>query len=98
MPVKLKLMHVKKFGKISRENSNFSSNTIKFVHVKINFLPLKKTKKNEKNAREKNVGVKKLENRPKSGREFVFLPVKKIDKMAFTGTFFFHGKKNTDHN
>ena len=44
----------------------------------------------------KKVGVKKLENRPKSGREIVFLPVKKSkkrQKMAFTGTFFFHGKK-----
>ena len=102
MPVKLKLMHVKKFGKISRENSNFSSNTIKFVPVKINFLPVKKTKKNEKKWKKcpwkKKVGVKKLENRPKSGREIVFLPVKKSkkrQKMAFTGTFFFTGKKNT---
>ena len=46
----------------------------------------------------KKVGVKKLENRPKSGREIVFLPVKKSKKwpkMAFTGTFFFTGKKNT---
>ena len=44
----------------------------------------------------KKVGVKKLENRPKSGREIVFLPVKKSkkrQKMAFTGTFFFTGKK-----
>ena len=53
--------------------------------------------KNEKNAREtKKVGVKKLENRPKSGREIVFLPVKKSkkwQKTAFTGTFFFTGKK-----
>ena len=46
----------------------------------------------------KKVGVKKLENRPKSGREIVFLPVKKSkkrQKMAFTGTFFFTGKKKT---
>ena len=46
----------------------------------------------------KKVGVKKLENRPKSGREIVFLPVKKSKKwpkMAFTGTFF-HREKNTD--
>ena len=42
------------------------------------------------------MGVKKLENRPKRGREIVFLPVKKLkkgQKMAFTGTFYFHGKK-----
>ena len=42
--------------------------------------------------------MKKLENRPKSGREIVFLPVKKSkkrQKMAFPGTFFFHGEKKT---
>ena len=42
------------------------------------------------------VRVKKLKNGPKSGREIVFLPVKKSkkwQKMAFTGTFFFTGKK-----
>ena len=97
MPVKLKLMHVKKFGKISRENSNFSSNTIKFVPVKINFLPAKKKEKNdenEKNAREKKVGVKKLENRPKNRREIVFLPVKKSKKWL-SWAFFFYGKKKT---
>ena len=38
-------------------------------------------KKNEKNAREtKKVGGKKLGNRPKSEREIVFLPVKKLKK------------------
>ena len=72
-------MPVKKFGKIPRENMNFSAKSIKFVPVK-----------------EKKVGVKKLENGPKSGREIGFLPVKKLKKwpkMAFTGTFYFHGKK-----
>ena len=47
----------------------------------------------------KKVGVKKLENRPKSGREIVFLPVKKSkkwQKTAFTGTFFSREKKNTE--
>ena len=81
MPVKLKLMPVKKFGKIPRENMNFSAKSIKFVPVK-----------------EKKVGVKKLENGPKSGREIGFLPVKKLKKwpkMAFTGTFYFHGEKKT---
>ena len=75
-------MHVKKNGKKPRENTNFCAKSIKFVPVK-----------------EKNVGVKKLENGPKSGREIGFLPVKKLKKwpkMAFTGTFYFHGeKKNT---
>ena len=84
MPVKLKLMPVKNFGKIPRENMNFSAKSIKFVSVK-----------------EKKVGVKKLENGPKSGREIGFLPVKKLKKwpkMAFTGTFIFTGKKkNTVH-
>ena len=79
MPVKLKLMPVKKIGKIPRENMNFSAKSIKFVPVK-----------------EKKVGVKKLQNGPKSGREIGFLPVKKLKKwpkMAFTGTFYFHGEK-----
>ena len=43
------------------------------------------------------VGVKKLKYGPKSEREIVFLPVKKLKKgpkMAFTGTFFFTGKKH----
>ena len=43
------------------------------------------------------MGVKKLENRPKSGRETVFLPVKKSKKwpkMALTGTFFTGKKKH----
>ena len=79
MPVKQKLMPVKKFGKKPRENTNFSAKSIKFVPVK-----------------EKKVGVKKLENGPKIGREIGFLPVKKLKKwpkMAFTGTFYFQGKK-----
>ena len=72
-------MHVKKNGKKPRENTNFCAKSIKFVPVK-----------------EKNVGVKKLENGPKSGREIGFLPVKKLKKwpkMAFKGTFYFHGGK-----
>ena len=74
-------MPVKKFGKIPRENMNFSAKSIKFVPVK-----------------EKKVSLKKLENWPKSGREIGFLPVKKLKKwpkMAFTGTFYFHGEKKT---
>ena len=42
------------------------------------------------------VGVKNLKNGPKSGREKGKLPVKKIKKspkIAFMGTFYFHGKK-----
>ena len=42
----------------------------------------------------KKMGVKKLENRQKSGREIVFLPVKK-SKNGFHGHFFFHGKRKT---
>ena len=53
MPVKLKLMHVKKIGK--REIKNFPAKTIKFLPLKMNFLPVKKMKKNgnkmKKNAR-----------------------------------------------
>ena len=56
MPVKLKLMHLIKFGKISRENKNFPVKTIKFVLLKMNFLPVKK-KKNKK--KEKFAGEKK---------------------------------------
>ena len=74
-------MHVKKIGKISRENTNFSAKSIKFVPVKMNFLPVKKTKKWPKSGREiAFLPVKKL---------------KKWPKMAFTGTFYFHGKKKT---
>ena len=47
------------------------------------------------------MGVKNLKNGPKSGREKGKLPVKKIKKspkIAFTGTFYFHGeKKNTGY-
>ena len=42
--------------------------------------------------------MKKLKNGPKSGREKGKMPVKKPKKrpkMAFTGTFDFHGKKKT---
>ena len=47
--------------------------------VKDNFLPVKKLKKRQKIAREKQkLPVKKLEKRP---------------KMAFTGNFFFHGEE-----
>ena len=76
----------------------------KKLHVKnIKFCAREKwfssREKNEKTAREKkNVGVKNLKNGPKSGREKRKLPVKKIEKMpkiGFTGTFYFHGKKNT---
>ena len=45
----------------------------------------------------KKVGVKKLENRPKSGREIVFFAREKIEKMAkngFHGHFFFFTGKN----
>ena len=74
-------MHVKKIGKISRENTNFFAKLIKFVPVKMNFLPVKKPKKWPKSGREIAIlPVKKL---------------KKWPKMAFTGTFYFHGKKKT---
>ena len=66
--------------------------------VRENFgLPVKSWKKVCVKA--SSLSVKKLENGPKSGREIGFLPVKKLKKwpkMAFTGTFDFHGKKNTD--
>ena len=55
MPVKLKLMHLIKFGKISRENKNFPVKTIKFVLLKMNFLPVKK----KKTKKRKNLLVKK---------------------------------------
>ena len=42
MPVKLKLMPVKKFGKIPRENMNFSAKSIKFVPVKEKKVDVKK--------------------------------------------------------
>ena len=67
------------------------------MHVKIDFLPVKKTKKLP--VKKIKVAVKNLKNGPKSGREKGKLPVKKIKKspkIAFTGTFYFHGeKKNT---
>ena len=62
--------------------------------MKSDFLPVKKTKKLP--VKKNNVGVKNLKNGPKSGREKRKLPVKKIKKMpkiGFTGTFYFHGKK-----
>ena len=65
--------------------------------VKSDFLPVKKTKKLP--VKKIKVGVKNLKNGPKSGREKRKLPVKKIkknQKVVFTGTFFFHGEKNTD--
>ena len=47
--MKLKLTHVKKFGKISRKIKNFPAKTIKILPVKIIFFPVKKVKKkNEK--------------------------------------------------
>ena len=79
MPVKIKLMHVKKFGKISRENTNLSAKTIKLVPVKMNFLPVKKTKKRPKTGRV--IGflpMKKLKNNP---------------KQLSRALFFFNGKK-----
>ena len=71
----------------------------------MNFVPVKKTRKNSKNsksAREKKVGLNNLKNGPKSGRENEKMPVKKpkkSPKIAFTGTFFFsRGKKKKRHN
>ena len=64
--------------------------------VKSDFLPVKKTKKLP--VKIKKVGVKKLKNGPKSGREKRKLPVKKIKKtpkIGFHGHFFFHGEKKT---
>ena len=60
------------------------------------FLPVKKTKKLP--VKKIKVAVKNLKNGPKSGREKGKLPVKKIKKrpkIAFTGTFYFHGGKKT---
>ena len=52
---------------------------INFLPVKDDFLPVKKLKKRQKIAREKQkLPVKKLKKRP---------------KMAFTGNFFFHGEE-----
>ena len=71
---------------------------IKFVPVKTILLPVQK---NQKSALEKKVGVKKVKNGVKSGREKEKVPVKKPGKwpkMAFTGTFEFTGmKKNIVH-
>ena len=79
-------------------NSNNSVIKLKSVLKKKQSNP---TDKNDKSASGKNVGVKKLKNGPKSGREKGKMPVKKPKKrpkMAFTGTFDFHGeKKNTEH-
>ena len=81
MPVKLKLMPVKNFGKIPRENMNFSAKSIKFVPVKEKKVGVKKLENGPKSGRE--IGflpVKKSKKRQKS---------------VFTGTFFFTGKKKT---
>ena len=103
MPVKLKLMHVKKFGKIACENTNFSSNTIKFVPVKMDFLPVKKTKKKEKQM--KKMPVKNKNGREKTGKQAktwawnCFFAREKNEKRAkngFHGHFWFsRGKKTT---
>ena len=68
----------------------------------MNFVPVKKNEKNPKNSKKcpwkKKVGVKKLKNGPKSGREKGKMPVKKLKNrpnIAFTGTFNFDGEKNT---
>ena len=81
MPVKLKLMHVKKIGKISRENTNFSAKSIKFVPVKMNFLSVKKPKKRPKSGGE--IGFTPVKKS------------KKWPKMGFHGHFYFHEKKKT---
>ena len=64
------------------------------------FLPVKKPGQSQKSAREKLfVGVKKVKKAAKSGREKPKVPVKKSEKwpkMAFTPTFGFHAKKNTE--
>ena len=84
MPVKLKLMPVKNFGKIPRENMNFSAKSIKFVPVKEKKVGVKKLENGPKSGRE--IGflpVKKLE----IGR-----------KRLSRALFIFTGKKNTDIN
>ena len=66
------------------------------MHVKNDFLPVKKTKKLP--VKKIKVAVKDLKNGPKSGREKGKLPVKEIKKrpkMGFHGHFYFHGKKKT---
>ena len=78
----------------------------KVAHENIKFCARKKffssREKNEKKSdncpRKEKVAVKNLKIGPKSGRENKKLPVKKVQKrlkMAFTGTFYFHGEKNT---
>ena len=68
-----------KFLPVKTQSCPWNQKKIKFLPVKDNFLPVKKLKKRQKIAREKQkLPVKKLEKRP---------------KMAFTGNFFFHGGK-----
>ena len=79
MPVKLKLMPVKNFGKIPRENMNFSAKSIKFVPVKEKKVGVKKFENGPKSGREKRkLPVKKIKKKPKSG---------------FHGHFFFSREK-----
>ena len=52
MPVKFKLMSVKKFGKIPRENMNFYAKSIKFVPVKEKKVGVKKLENGPKSGRE----------------------------------------------
>ena len=52
MPVKLKLMPVKKIGKILLENMNFSAKSIKFVPVKEKKVGVKKPEIGPKSGRE----------------------------------------------
>ena len=79
----------------AREKKKLPVKNFNFVPVKIDFVPVKKTKKVPV---KKKVGVKKVKNGPKSGREKGKVPVKKTEKRpknVFTGTFYFHGEKNT---
>ena len=87
-----------------KNNANFAREKKRTREKKSNFCPWKwiycPWKNQKKCPWKRKMGVKKLKNGPKSGRENNKVPVKKSKKrpkMVFTGTFFFTGKKKTLH-
>ena len=81
MPVKFKLMPVKKFGKIPLQNMNFYAKSIKFVPVKEKKVGVKKLENGPKSGRE--IG-------------FLPVKKWKIAQNGFHGHFLFsRGKKKT---
>ena len=71
---------------------------MKFLPVKTDFLPVKKTKKFPKSAREKKSGREKGEKLAKKWawkQIFAREKIEKKPKNAFHGHFFFTGKKKT---